>query len=114
MPVKEFGYDTSRVMQDIIGYLQSRDDVYGTTTTECYPGIIEDLIQDVSSAIHDPKFRAYLLERRLPDRVRILLDGVGLLEQREIERRWDMLKTIYRNAEELSLPIGTIGCPGLD
>jgi len=95
----EFAYHGRDVFPDIRDYLQSflADDTYGTATLKDCLWKVDELIDNVPSALYDARLREELLGGRLPDGVRILLDGVGLLPDKEIERRWDMLKGMYND-----------------
>ena len=95
----EFAYHGRDVFPDIRDYSQSflADDVYCTATLRDCLVEVDKLIGKVSFALYDARLREELLGGRLPDGVRILLDGVGLLPDEEIGRRWDMLKGMYND-----------------
>ncbi len=106
MQPKEFRYKPENVFPDLHAYLFSIPDVYGTNN---FPHIVDELIKDVSAALKEPWRREHLQEGNLPDRVRILLDGIGILPENEINRRWNMLQGMYRaHGGDIHVPIISI------
>lgn len=95
--MKQFKYDMGEVTTDIWRYLGSlcNGDGYGTAISMGCLHYLKQVVESVPSAIENSGIRKELLMESLPDRVRILLDGIGLLPDEEIRRRWSMLKEIY-------------------
>jgi len=100
-------YNSRDVIPDIRRYVLgeiARNDVYGTSTLEnSTTQIVGELISDVLFALKDPEYLADILERNgppVPDRIRILLESVGLASEDEVLRRWEVLKNMYTKFAE--------------
>lgn len=92
---KQFQYDSGEVFTDLKNHLLTlANDTYGTTSYNCLH-LVSKLMDFAEAALQDAGMRNELLGGDLPDRVRILLDGVGLLPAEETRRRYDMLKSMY-------------------